>query len=453
MMPIAERKVFTVAEISREIKNTIETRFREVWVVGEVSNFVVPRSGHHYFTLKDAAAQLKAVCFKPYCSRLRFNLADGLEVIAHGRITTYEPRGDYQMVIDYMEPVGKGALQLAFEQRKEQLRKLGWFDAARKRPLPLLPAKIGIVTSPTGAVIQDILRILLRRNKALHVLIYPAKVQGEGAAEEIAAGIQCLNARSDIDVIIVARGGGSLEDLWAFNEEIVARAIYESRVPLISAVGHEVDFTIADFVADLRAPTPSVAAEMVSAVQSELQTRVEQAGLRLRMNMRSRLERLRGRWLLQINRRGMTELHSRLQLCRQRLDENEYRLTAIMKSRLTAHRHALLNWMHRMTPLDPARETQRRRARVGNLAELLALAIARHLTKARKDLAVQVGVLEALSPLSVLRRGYAICRKITGEVVRRADQVCLKEILHVHLAEGNLRCEVRDILSLEPPDS
>ena len=279
---LAERQIYTVSQLNDEIKNLLETQFSDIWVEGEISNFRIPGSGHFYFTLKDSSSQLRGVCFKSQNRLLKFRPEDGLAVLSRGRLTVYEPRGEYQLVVDYMEPRGLGSLQLAFEQLKAKLQKEGLFDPTHKKPLPLLPQKIAVVTSPTGAVIRDILRVLRRRNRGLHVLIYPVRVQGEGAGQEIASGVRYLDTLPDVDVIITARGGGSIEDLWAFNDEIVVRAIFNSRIPVISAVGHETDFTIADFVADMRAPTPSAAAEIVSAVRSDLQERTANSVSRLR---------------------------------------------------------------------------------------------------------------------------------------------------------------------------
>ena len=257
------RRIYTVSELSGEIRELFEQQFPDVWVTGEVSNFRAAGSGHLYFTLKDDTAQLRAVCFRSQSRYLKFKPQDGLAVIARGRLSIYEARGEYQLYVEFLEPAGLGALQLAFDQLKQKLAAEGLFDPDRKKLLPALPRVIGVVTSPTGAVIQDILRVLNRRFRNINVVIYPARVQGEGAAEEIAQGIEHFNRMVPVDVMIVARGGGSMEDLWAFNEEVVARAIAASEIPIISAVGHETDFTIADFVADLRAPTPSAAAELV----------------------------------------------------------------------------------------------------------------------------------------------------------------------------------------------
>ena len=251
-----ERQILSVSQVVHGVKVQLETKFRDIWVRGEISNFVTPGSGHQYFTLKDNEAQMRAVCFRSQNRLLKFRPENGMDVIARGTVSVYPPRGEFQLIVETLEPVGPGALQLAFEQLKTRLESEGLFDQKHKKDLPLLPAKIGVVTSPTGAAIQDILRVLWRRNDRLNVLIFPAKVQGTGASAEIIQGIEYLNTREDVDTIIVARGGGSLEDLWAFNDEALARAIFGSRIPVISAVGHEIDFTIADFVADLRATHP-----------------------------------------------------------------------------------------------------------------------------------------------------------------------------------------------------
>jgi len=262
-MRLPFRYILTVSELTREIKDILEMQFADILVEGEISNLKVPPSGHIYFTLKDDLSQIRVVLFKNQARSLRFSPEDGLHVICRGRVSLYEKRGEYQLILEEMEPKGIGALQLAFLQLKERLEKEGFFDSSRKRPIPMVPQKIGIVTSPTGAVIRDMLQIIERRFENVHLLLYPVRVQGEGAASEIAKGIEYFNEQMEVDVIIVARGGGSLEDLWAFNEEEVARAIFYSQIPILSAVGHETDYTISDFVADVRAPTPSAAAELV----------------------------------------------------------------------------------------------------------------------------------------------------------------------------------------------
>ena len=323
-----------------------------LWIQGEISNFKRHTSGHLYFSLKDPRAQIKAAFFKNNNMYLKFRPEDGMEVVVRGRLSVYEPRGDYQVIVEYMEPVGLGSLQLAFDQLKEKLRKEGLFDDAHKVPLPLLPRKVGIVTSPTGAAIRDMLRILKRRNASLDVLLYPVKVQGQGAAEEIAAGIRYLNSRSDMDVIIIGRGGGSIEDLWAFNEEIVARAIYESELPLISAVGHEVDYTIADFVADLRAPTPSAAAEMVSGARDDLRMSVSSLRGRLSQAVRRGLERRRLHLERLAHNKAFTVAPNKIRDLQQRFDEGTLRMSQAMHRFTHEVRHRERVLFARLNSLD-----------------------------------------------------------------------------------------------------
>ncbi|MFB3902931.1 MAG: exodeoxyribonuclease VII large subunit [Acidobacteriota bacterium] len=411
-----ERRILSVSQLVNEVKRELEVRFRDIWVKGEISNLKIPPSGHIYFTLKDSDAQLKAVCFRMQNRYLKFQPEDGMDVIARGSLSVYPPRGEFQLVVEVLEPAGRGALQLAFEQLKVKLQGLGWFDPARKKPLPLLPAKIGIVTSPSGAAIQDILRILKRRNNTLDVLIFPAKVQGAGAAEEVARGVQYLNTRSDLDVIIVARGGGSLEDLWAFNEEVVARAIYASRLPVISAVGHEIDFTIADFVADLRAPTPSAAAEIVSAARDELCKRVDSLAGRATQAMRSLLREKRHRLQQLASNRAFVDAHSRLRFYLQRLDDLSGRLVRVLPSRLEPLHHKLLT-----NDRELARQMQRYLQNLGNRIQ----------GKEQQ--------LQAYSPLAVLERGYAIVTAENGSVVRDPVQLADNERLQVRVAKGEFK--------------
>ncbi len=291
----SDRKILTVSRLTALIKGVLEENFEHVWVEGEISNLAMPVSGHLYFTLKDAAAQLRCVMFRASSRALRFKPKDGMGVVVRGRVSLFEPRGEYQLIVEYLEPQGIGALQLAFSQLKERLAKEGLFAEAHKKPIPRLPQRIGVVTSATGAAIHDILNVLNRRFANVEVLIYPVKVQGEGAAREIAQAVKDFNRYGNIDVMIVGRGGGSIEDLWAFNEEVVARAIYHSRIPVISAVGHEVDFTIADFVADLRAPTPSAAAELVVKSKAELDAELDALSHRLRQAIHRSLADCRGK--------------------------------------------------------------------------------------------------------------------------------------------------------------
>ncbi|MBI3399567.1 MAG: exodeoxyribonuclease VII large subunit [Deltaproteobacteria bacterium] len=331
-MEYPAQKIFTISELTREIKTLLETNLYYVWVEGEISNVRSPISGHIYLTLKDEAAQIKAVVFKGQARFMKFKPADGLHVICRGMVSVYKERGEYQLILDYIEPKGIGALQLALQQLKEKLAKEGFCDEARKRPLPLFPKKIGIVTSPTGAAIRDILKVFERRFADVAVLIYPVRVQGIESAKEISQGIGGLNGIPEIDVIIIARGGGSQEDLWAFNEEAVARAIYNSKIPVVSAVGHEIDFTIADMVADLRAPTPSAAAEMVIRSKQELKEKVAAAAFQLTSCLRNIIS---GKKIfLHRLERGLIDPSRRLKEIRLRVGDMADRLATAMSHSL-----------------------------------------------------------------------------------------------------------------------
>jgi len=437
------RKIHTVSEITADIKRSLES-FGIVWIQGEISNFKRHSSGHMYFSLKDDRAQMRGAFFRNSNIYLKFRPEDGLEVVVRGRISVYEPRGDYQVIVDYMEPVGLGSLQLAFDQLKEKLRKQGLFDEARKRGLPLLPAKVGIVTSPTGAALRDMLRILQRRNASLDVLIYPARVQGSGAAEEIAAGIRCLNARNDVDVIIIGRGGGSMEDLWAFNDEIVARAVYHSRVPLISAVGHEVDFTISDFVADVRAPTPSAAAEMVSGAREDLMATVRSLMQRMAQAVRLNLERRRSRVERLAGSRAFNLAPGMIREFQQRFDEAALRMTE-------AARRFIVRRKHRAEVVGTRLEKVDLRRLVGLCGEVLArhrqqllAGMGSRLSRERLRLRVAAGRLDALSPLAILDRGYAICRDRHGNILRDTRHARKGDQVSVRLARGELYCQIED---------
>ena len=399
-MELRTPRIYSVSELTAELKALLENTFTGVWVEGEISNFKHHTSGHMYFTLKDDRGQLRAVMFRGSNRGLQFRPEDGLAVIVFGNVTIYEPRGEYQVYVEYMEPKGLGALQLAFEQLKTRLEAEGLFDPARKRPIPLLPKKIGLVTSPSGAAIRDILQIIHRRFANVQVLIFPVRVQGEGAAAEIVEGVECLNKRGDLDVLIVARGGGSIEDLWAFNEEVVARAIYASQTPVISAVGHETDFTIADFVADVRAPTPSAAAELVISRKAELSQRVDDLFSRLVSHMRYRAERS-GERLRSLER------HLRL-----------------------------------LSPLERVKG-QRERLRDGALA--LQSSMSHRLALWRGDLRTAAARLDSLSPLAILARGYSVCRRLPDlSILTRAASVAEGGRVEVLLHQGGLICRVEE---------
>ncbi|MDL1873355.1 exodeoxyribonuclease VII large subunit [Deltaproteobacteria bacterium PRO3] len=400
LIPDLSETIYTVSELTREIKNLLEGEFSGVWVTGEISNFHAHSSGHFYFTLKDKGAQLSTVMFRGANRHLKFKLEDGLEVVAKGRVSVYEPRGNYQIILDYIEPKGLGALQLAFTQLRNKLAEEGLFDEARKRPLPYLPRTLGIVTSPTGAVIQDMIRILKRRNPHVNILLYPVSVQGEAAAPEIVRGIEALNRHGEAEAMIVGRGGGSLEDLWAFNTEAVARAIAASQIPVISAVGHETDFTIADYVADLRAPTPSAAAELAAPVAAEL---------------------------------------------RQALRDTQRRLLRGYRQGLESRREKLKFWISHLK--HPKKRLEELSQHLDDLRERLKLGVARSLETRRASLRLLSEKLEVLSPLSILSRGYSIVRKLEadgreGAVVKDSGQIRPGDSLSLRLFKGSLKARV-----------
>ncbi|MBI1737527.1 MAG: exodeoxyribonuclease VII large subunit [Candidatus Rokubacteria bacterium] len=437
-----QRSVLTVSQLSEQLRAVVEERFPTVWVEGEISNFKVYGSGHCYFTLKDPAAQIRAVLFRNRLRHIRFEPKDGLHVVAFGSIEVYAQRGDYSLVVERLEPRGLGALQLAFDQLKARLETEGLFDTRRKRPLPRFPKKIGIVTSPSGAAIRDMLRVIGRRFGDLHIVLAPARVQGDGAAAEIAQGVADLNALGDVDVIIVGRGGGSLEDLWAFNEEVVARAIVGSKVPVISAVGHEVDFTIADFVADLRAPTPSAAAELV--------VREKQAVVDAVTDLRGRLERAVAR-RLERETRGLASLAARRVLTdparplrdhQRRVDDATTRLRRALHARLRDGGHRLELLAAGLRRGSPIARLAAQRQQLEHLGGRLHRDALQAVGGARHRFAAAAGRLASLSPLAVLSRGYSLTRLPTGEVVRSARQAPPGTRVRVTLHEGTLDATV-----------
>jgi len=444
-MSEGDRLVYTVSELTLRLKVALEEAFPAVWVEGEISNLRTPGSGHSYFTLKDEGAQLSAVLFRGRGRRVRFDLEDGMQVLVFGGLDVYAARGQYQLVVEMMEPKGLGALQLAFEQLKRKLEAEGLFDEGRKRPLPAFPRVIGVVTSPTGAAIRDILNIIGRRFGDLHILIAPVRVQGDGAPGEIIQALLNLQAVAELDVIIVGRGGGSIEDLWAFNDEGVARAIVACCVPVISAVGHETDFTIADFVADLRAPTPSGAAELVvreklAVVEAlvDLYARLKQAITAEVAAYRERVEYLGRRRVLTDPARALRDLH-------RRLDELQGRLRLGLRSSQRQVRH-------RVALATGALRSRNPLARITGGAALLAqlrgrlIASAAHSVKvSRSRFAESVGRLESLSPLGVLARGYSLTRLSSGAVVRNAGQVAVGDPLEILLHQGALGARVTDV--------
>jgi exodeoxyribonuclease VII large subunit len=403
-----ERRPLTVSQLTNSIRNALEARFQAVWVEGEISNFKDHSSGHWYFTLKDESAQLRAKCFRSTNTRIRFRPTDGMKVRARGKLSVYAPRGEYELVVDALDPVGAGALRVAFEQLRDRLQKEGLFAKELKRPLPVFPRRVGIVTSPTGAAIRDILNVISRRTRTVHVLFSPAKVQGDSAGPDIARAIRFINQYHEralsegrqadlVDVLIVGRGGGSTEDLWAFNQEEVARAIRNSAIPVISAVGHETDFTIADFVADVRAATPSAAAEIVAAREDQICSTLERMGRQLVRLTKFQVVNLRARVQEQALSHAFDEVKSRLSKARSRLDTATNACDGAMEAKLQ---------------------------------------------DGRKRLALAAASLDALSPLGVLQRGYAIAQDASGKLVRDAATVTAGDSVRVRLEKGLLHTRV-----------
>jgi exodeoxyribonuclease VII large subunit len=436
--------IYTVSSLTREIRERLETHFSLVWVSGEISNLRQPLSGHYYFTLKDAQAQLRAVLFKGNHQHLRFKPQEGSQFLCRGRLTVYEPRGEYQLVVDYLEPLGLGALAQAFEALKTRLQSEGLFAPELKKPLPFLPRRIALVTSPTGAAVRDFLRLLKQRYPNLEVLLFPVKVQGMEAAGEIARALEDLPDYPGIEVIVLARGGGSLEDLWPFNEEQVARAIHRCPIPVVSAVGHEVDFTIADFVADVRAATPSAAVELVVPDKTELHRRLD----RLRTSLLSTFKQRQGvaRRHLDLMARRLPDMGRRLVDLRLRLDDRAEVLGRRIRRRLTVQGQHLRLAASRLILLNPRRALVAWRPRLEQVAYRLGQSFRRGLESRRRHLDYCRSHLDKLNPLAILQRGYAVATLLPQEtVIRDAGQVPVGAGVRVRLARGRLDCEVQEV--------
>ena len=412
-----------------------------MWVEGEVSNLARPASGHVYFSLKDSGAQVRCAMFRTRNRAVGFEARDGMKVVAYGRVSLYTPRGDYQLIVEALEAAGEGLLRMRFEQLKRKLFEEGLFDAALKRPLPRWPRAIGVVTSASGAAVRDIITVLKRRCPALPVIIYPTSVQGEAAAAEIAAAIATANRRAECDVLIVGRGGGSLEDLWSFNEEIVARAIHASTIPVVSAVGHEVDFTIADMVADLRAATPSAAAELVSPDTLEIEARLQQSHQRLLKTMTQSLKRQQ-RELEQIQRRLISP-RRRLELHFQRLDELLARLPNALTTQLSLKRSQLRALEARVASHSPRARLTSSKSELEHARHRLTAAMRRVLEQRDARLSRCEQLLRALGPGATLERGYAIVTDASGQVLRDTREVEIGSVLTTRLARGRFDAEVR----------
>ncbi|NVM21211.1 MAG: exodeoxyribonuclease VII large subunit [Desulfobacterales bacterium] len=436
---LPERRIYSVSEITRDIKVLLEDAYPFVWLVGEISNFRTPGSGHFYFTLKDSGAQISAVMFRAQSRSLKFRPADGTAVIAMGRLNVYVPKGIYQIIIEYLEPEGIGVLQLAFERLKAKLAAEGLFDERHKRPLPFLPQKIAVVASPTGAVIRDIMSVLDRRFQNVAVQVAPVKVQGEGAAGEIAEALQLLNRADDADVIVVARGGGSLEDLQAFNSEVVARAIFSSHIPVVSAVGHQTDFTIADFTADVRAPTPSAAAELIVPVKEQLSGRIADIKKSLKSAIFQRIRLLRER-AAHLSRRLV---HPGRQIVdwRLRLDDAFGRILRGLSRQLDEKRGRLSIMGDRLARCSPQVIAEDLNVLLEHHQQTLSSAMQFYLESKKGTLRATAAKLNALSPLAVLERGYSVTRTLPDHaVVKDVEQVSLGQHVEVTVSRGAMVC-------------
>jgi exodeoxyribonuclease VII large subunit len=445
-MPAEKPEILTVGQLTRRVKDLLETQVGNVWVSGEISNWRVSPAGHAYFTLKDAESQIDAVMFRGRMMKLQFRPDSGLEVVMSGLVTVYEKRGNYQIVCEEMHPKGVGALQLAFEQLKKKLGEEGLFDEEHKKPLPLLPRRIGIVTSPTGAAIRDILNVINRRFANVHILIYPARVQGEEAAPEIVAGIKALDEYG-VDVMIVGRGGGSLEDLWPFNEETVVRAIYHAKTPIISAVGHEVDFTLADFVADMRAPTPSAAAELVVQEQEALAEKVRLIGARMGKSIARQLELSKSRLALAASSYVFRRPEELVRQRRQQVDELRMRIEDHVEDRIRLLRRRLDHAARSLVLLSPGQRVHAARLELAAKLQRLLGAANISVARARARFQPVIAQLDALSPLAVLSRGYALAWKLPGcTLVRDVTQLAPKDTLEIRFGHGSANVTVDRIV-------
>lgn len=439
----------SVSELNSQIRGTLERGFASVWIEGEISNFVAASSGHWYFSLRDGDSQIRCACFKTQNWKVRFKPENGLQVTVRGRVTVYERKGEYQILVDSLEPVGEGALLIAFEQIKERLNREGLFAEELKRPLPFLPRRVGVVTSPDGAAFHDILNVLSRRTRSVNITLIPTRVQGEGAGEEIRAAVEMANefnlsAGPDekIDVLIVGRGGGSTEDLWAFNEERLARAIRASEIPVISAVGHEIDWTIADFVSDRRAPTPSAAAEIVAESEDSIAQFVDDSSRRLRQIIDQKMFHSSSRLRDLAFAPAMTAFPASVRRRREEVFRLNVRLAEILTNRVRRVRSAFEDSRRRLSPVGLA-------ARFGNLRTRLAVLNERQESAARNLLArrdeslkVATAALDALSPLKVLGRGYSITLSEDGRVLTSVENVRQKERVRIRLSDGRIDAEV-----------
>ena len=443
--------IYTVSRLNQTVRMLLEQQMGQVWISGEISNFTQPASGHWYFTLKDDGAQVRCAMFRNSNRRVTFRPQHGQQVLVRANITLYEPRGDYQIIVESMQPAGVGLLQQQFEQLKQKLSLEGLFDAQHKQPLPSPAHQIGVITSKTGAALHDILHVLQRRDPSLPVVIYPTAVQGDDAPAQIVRAIQLANQRAECDVLIVGRGGGSLEDLWSFNDERVARAIFASRIPIVSAVGHETDVTIADFIADLRAPTPSAAAEVVSRNQQELLRQIQGQQQRLEMAMDYFFANLQQRFTRLHHR--LQQQHPQLRLARQQttLDRLRQRLNHAVENRLRLATQQQQRVTQRLNQQQPQGRIHRAQTRIQQLEYRLSQLITARLGSTRQRFGTAIAQLEAVSPLATLARGYSVTTATDGKVLKKTKQVKAGDLLTTRVEDGLIESQVTDIQSVKPP--
>jgi exodeoxyribonuclease VII large subunit len=435
--------IFTVSELNRKIKAILEQNFPFIWISGEISNFRMPSSGHFYFTLKDETSQIQTVMFRGQNQHLKFVPEDGMSVTGLGRISVFEPRGSYQVILEYLEPKGIGALQIAFEQLKKKLEDEGLFDDQHKKPLPFLPEKIGLITSPTGSVVHDILHIVKRRFPGIPLDIVPVKVQGDDAIADIVAAIDLLNRLRSVDVVILARGGGSLEDLQAFNSEAVARAIFASEIPIISAVGHETDYSISDFVADLRAPTPSAAAELVVPIKGDLYRKINELKYLIILNLQRYIKNYRSQ--VGTLRERLTDPRKKLADHRLRLDEDAGRLTRAMMSQIRMRRERLAWRFDKLSYNNPSFYVTKLKEKLDRTSALLQQSTRSCVSSRQSRLREVNAKLDSLNPIGILARGFSITRSLPDTtIVRDSAAVSLGQALEIVLARGTLTCDVKE---------
>ncbi len=447
-----ERRPLSVSELNEQVKGALEKNFASVWIEAEIVNFVAANSGHWYFTLHDGSSQLKAACYVRNNSRIRFQPFDGLQVRVRGKLSVYQPKGEYQILVESLQPVGEGALKVAFEQIKAKLFKEGLFDEELKRELPFFPRRVGVVTSPNGAAFHDILNVLSRRTRSVHITLIPTRVQGETAGEEITNAINLANKYNEntidkIDVLIVGRGGGSAEDLWAFNEETVARAIRNSKIPVISAVGHEIDFTIADFVADRRAPTPSAAAEIVAESEDQIEAFIFQKTQDLLQSIDYKMLQSRSDLQAFALSSVFTEFPQRVKDWRYEIEDFQAQMRDAVSEEIKNKEQRLVTLTNRISPLKLASKLNEKKTRLALLRQKQMSAIKNAIDGKEEKLKIKTASLDALSPLSVLKRGFSIVQTDAGEILRDAEKVKVNDSVKILLARGKLKAKVLEVSS------